>query len=220
MPLPNALIARAAARSTATLHEAGQRVGALPAIIKPLAPDVRLCGRAYPVSSPAGDNLWLHHAIYRAAPGDVLVVAAGDREYGYWGEVMAVAAQARALAGLVIDGGVRDTLAMLALGFPVFSTPASIRGTGKDPAGRGSLGTPVTIGEVQIHHGDLIVGDADGVVVLPSARAEEIVVLGERRDAAEEEIFRRLRAGATTLEIYDLDHPRHLARQAGSDGTK
>lgn len=210
MSVSDVLVARAAARSTATLHEAGGRIGALPARIKPHAAGVTLAGRAYPVLSPAGDNLWLHHAIYRAAPGDVLVVATGDREFGYWGEVMAVAAQARGIAGLVIDGGVRDSLPMLALGFPVFSTPPCIRGTGKDLAGAGTLGAPVTIGEVIVHPGDLVVADADGVVALPADRAETIVALGEQRDAAEQEIFARLRSGASTLEIYRLDKPERL----------
>ncbi|HWK34803.1 RraA family protein, partial [Sphingomonas sp.] len=134
MSVSDALVARSAARSTATLHEAGGRIGALPPAIKPHAANVTLAGRAYPVMSPGGDNLWLHHAIYHAAPGDILVVATGDHGFGYWGEVMAVAAQARGIAGLVIDGGVRDSQPMLALGFPVFSTAACIQGTGKDLA--------------------------------------------------------------------------------------
>lgn len=206
----DALVARAAARSSATLHEAGKKIGALPSFLKPCAPDVVLCGRAYPVLSPPGDNLWLHHAIYAASPGDVLVIATGDHEYGYWGEVMAVAAQARGIAGLVIDGGVRDSLRMLELGFPVFSAPACIRGTGKDVNGAGSLGASVMIGEVAVHRGDLVFGDADGVVVLPVDRAEAIVADGEARDAEEQEIFRRLRAGETTMEIYGLPDPAAL----------
>jgi 4-hydroxy-4-methyl-2-oxoglutarate aldolase len=211
MTLSDTLIARAGASSSATLHEAGKRIGALPALIRPLAPHVRVCGRAFPVKSPPGDNLWLHHAIYAAAPGDVLVVdPASGVEFGYWGEVMAVAAQARGLAGLVINGGVRDGLRMLELGFAVFTAGPAIRGTVKDVDGEGTLGESVTLGDVTIHRGDLVFGDFDGVVVLPKALAADIVEAGERRDAEEQDIFRRLRAGETTMDIYHLAVPAKL----------
>jgi 4-hydroxy-4-methyl-2-oxoglutarate aldolase len=211
MSLSDDLIARAAASSSATLHEAGKRVGALPAGIRPLSPEVRVCGRAFPVKSPPGDNLWLHHAIYAAAPGDVLVVDPGaGLEFGYWGEVMAVAAQTRGIVGLVINGGVRDGLRMLELGFSVFTAGPAIRGTGKDVEGNGSLGEPVTLGDVTIHKGDLVFGDFDGVVVLPQDRAAAIVDAGAQRDAEEQDIFRRLRAGVTTMDVYHLPTPTQL----------
>jgi 4-hydroxy-4-methyl-2-oxoglutarate aldolase len=202
------LIDRARARSSATLHEAAKKSGALPAAIKPLSPEVCLCGRAYPVGSPSGDNLWLHHAIYAADPGDVLVVDVGaDPEFGYWGEVMALAAQSRGLSGLVINGGVRDAQRLVAMKFPVFAWTNCIRGTSKNPFGKGSLGAPITVGAVNIVRGDLVFGDGDGVVVLPAASAAAIVAEGEQRDAGEAEIFRRLRAGETTLAIYGLPLP-------------
>jgi 4-hydroxy-4-methyl-2-oxoglutarate aldolase len=211
MTVSDAVIARAATSSSATLHEAAKRIGALPAGIRPLAPDVRVCGRAFPVKSPPGDNLWLHHAIYRAAPGDVLIVDPGPGlEFGYWGEVMAVAAQTRGIAGLVINGGVRDGLRLLELGFAVFTAGPAIRGTGKYIDGNGSLGAPVTLGDVTIHHGDLVLGDFDGVVVLPHDRAAAIVDAGAQRDADEQDIFRRLRAGETTMDVYRLPTPTKL----------
>jgi 4-hydroxy-4-methyl-2-oxoglutarate aldolase len=206
-----ALIARALGRSSATLHEAAGKMGALPAMIKPHALNVRVCGTAYPVRSPAGDNLWLHHAIYAAAAGDVLVIDVGSGpEFGYWGEVMAVAAQARGIAGIVINGGARDAERMLALRFPVFSMTPSIRGTVKSLDGEGSLGAPVTIGSVTVNRGDLVFGDCDGVVVLPRAAAAQIVAAGELRDREEEDIFRRLLAGETTMQIYGLPIPTRL----------
>jgi 4-hydroxy-4-methyl-2-oxoglutarate aldolase len=209
------LIVRASTRSSATLHEAAGRTGALPSSIRPLSFDVCVCGRAYPVRSPPGDNLWLHHAISAADAGDVLVVdVGGASEYGYWGEVMAVAAQKRGVVGLVINGGVRDVQQMLDMHFPVFSTTPCIRGTGKDPRGNGSLGAPVTIGDVTIARGDLVRGDSDGVVVLPTATAAQIVGDGERRDAAEMEILSRLRKGETTVAIYSLPAPVALHAKA------
>jgi len=198
-------IARARRRSSATLHEAAGKSGALPPAIKPLSPDVCVCGRAYPVSSPSGDNLWLHHAIYAADRNEVLVIDVGeDPEFGYWGEIMTVAAQVRGLSGVVMNGGVRDGRRILAMNFPVFAHSTCIRGTGKDPLGKGSLGAPITLGRVTIVRGDLVFGDGDGVVVLPAASAAAIVEEGERRDAAEDEIFGRLRSGATTLAVYGL----------------
>ncbi len=187
------------------LHEAAGRIGALPSQIKPIAPDQKVCGPAFPVKSPPGDNLWLHRAIASAEPGEVLVIDVGDgTEFGYWGEVMAVAAQARKIAGLVISGGVRDARQMAALGFPVFSAAVCIRGTGKDPYGQGALQDPVTIGDVTINPGDLVLGDSDGVVVIPTAKAAAAVEESETRDRKEIEIFQQLRGGETTIAIYDL----------------
>lgn len=203
--MPDELVAAATRLSTATLHEAAGRTGALPSAIKPLSADMTLCGRAFPIRSPAGDNLFLHHGIYVAGSGDVLVVDCGDAtEYGYWGEVMARAAVKAGIAGLVITGGVRDSRQLISMGFPVFAANVCIRGTGKDPLGGGSVGSPIIIGDARIKRGDLVVGDADGVVVVASELAESVVAESHRRDAAEQELFAQLTAGATTLEIYRL----------------
>lgn len=194
--------------STATVHEAAGRTGALPSFIRPLAPGTALCGRAYPIRSPAGDNLFIHHGIYAAKAGDVLVIdCGGATEYGYWGEVMTQAARAAGIAGLVITGGVRDSRQMVAMGFPVFAGNICIRGTGKDPTGCGAIGQPIIIGEVRVRANDLVVGDDDGVVVVEAERADHVVQEARRREQAEEEIFERLRAGSTTIEIYRLPPP-------------
>jgi 4-hydroxy-4-methyl-2-oxoglutarate aldolase len=208
--LSNQLLERASRLSSTTVHEAAGKAGALPSFIKPLSPAMRLCGRALPVRSPGGDNLWLHRAIYRAKPGDVLVVDVGDSpEYGYWGEVMAVAAQERMIAGLVITGGVRDQLQLIKRGFPVCAARTCIRGTGKDPRGDGHIGSPIIISEVTVRQGDLVLGDADGVIVLPASEAEASIQESEKRDALELSILDRLHSGETTIEIYGL--PRETA---------
>lgn len=195
---------------TATLHEAGGKVGALPSRITPLDETLRLAGRAYTVDCPPADNLWIHHAIAEAAPGDVLVVTThGERENGYIGEIMAVAAQARGLAGIVIDAGIRDAREIKELGFPVYNERRCIQGTRKDPSQSGSLQRSITIGAIIVRPGDLVVGDADGVVVIPAARADEVVAQGRARVEDEASIMDELRAGATTLAVYDLpDIPR------------
>ena len=133
-----------------------------------------------------------------------MVDVSGGVEFGYWGEILAVAAQVRGIAGLVINGGVRDSLSMIALGFPVFSAAVCIQGTIKDAGGSGSIGAPVTLGAVKICRGDLVLGDADGVVAIPAAEALRAVESSEQRDHHERAVFDRLRAGESTLSIYNL----------------
>jgi 4-hydroxy-4-methyl-2-oxoglutarate aldolase len=197
------LVAAARGLPTATLHEAGGKIGALPSALKPIAAGMRVCGPALTVHSPGGDNLWLHRALDVARPGDVMVVyASGVYEHGYWGEIMATMAQARGVAGLVVDGGVRDSTLLAEMGFPVFSRGLCIRGTGKDFGAQGWINHPIRLGEVTVDGGDLIVGDADGVVAIPRARAAEVIEKSVRREADEAAILARLRAGESTLDVY------------------
>lgn len=191
--------------TSATVHEAAGRVGALPSSIRPLDPGMRLEAAAFPVRAVPGDNLWLHRAVYAAAPGEVLVVdTGGGHEYGYWGEILAEAAIARGLAGLVIDGGVRDSARLIEMGWPVFAERVCIQGTGKDPDGPGAFGEPIQIGGRRIGRGDLIVADADGVVCIPKARIDEVRKRSAEREAAEAGYIERLRAGESTIDIYRL----------------
>ena len=117
----------------------------------------QMAGPAFTVHCPAGDNLWIHRSLYLAEPGSVLVVyPSGGVEWGYWGDIMTNAAKAAGLAGLVIDGGVRDTAILDRMGFPVFSNGTCIRGTIKDHAGYGGHGQAADDrGHVVIQSGDL-----------------------------------------------------------------
>ncbi len=200
-----ATVQAASALPTATLHEAGGRIGVMPREIRPVAAAFRVCGPALTVHSPGGDNLWLHRALYVARPGDVLVVhASGVHDHGYWGEIMSAAAKARRLAGLVIDACVRDGAMLETAGFPVFARGLCVRGTGKDFGATGWINHPLLFGDLCVDAGDLVVGDGDGVVVLPRARAAAIVAAAGEREAKEAEIVRRIEAGERTLEIYDF----------------
>ncbi|WP_442968173.1 4-carboxy-4-hydroxy-2-oxoadipate aldolase/oxaloacetate decarboxylase [Pseudorhodoferax sp.] len=200
-----ATVAAARALPAATLHEAGGRIGVLPSAIKPVAPSFRICGPAVTVQSPGGDNLWLHRALYIAQPGDVLVVhVSGAHDFGYWGEIMSAAANARQLGGLVIDGCVRDGAVLADFGFPVFARGLCIRGTGKDFGARGWINHPVLFDDLVVQPGDLVVGDTDGVVALPRARAAEVVQLAQAREAKEAGIVQRIQAGERTLEVYNF----------------
>ena len=199
-------IERARHFSAATLHEAAGKIGALPSAIKPLDPSMRLYGWAFPVQSPPSDNLWLHRAISAAQPDDVLIVSTGGvNEFGYWGEIMTHAARAKLLAGLVIDGGVRDSQRLVSLAFPIFSHGICIRGTSKNPSSEGSLRDPIHFGEVVVHYGDLVVGDADGVVILPQERVAEILDKAQQREDAEAMALERIAQGETTIEIFHLE---------------
>jgi 4-hydroxy-4-methyl-2-oxoglutarate aldolase len=200
---PARLIEAARAFSSATLHEAAGKTGALPAAIKPISPAFRVCGPAITVRSPGGDNLWLHRAIYAAQPGDVLVVhASGKHDHGYWGEIMSTAAQVRGLGGLVIDACVRDGDLLAQIGFPVFARGLSIRGTGKDFGALGCINACLLLDDVVVAPGDLILGDTDGAVCIPHRRIEATLHAARQRELDEASIIEQLRAGASTLDVY------------------
>lgn len=194
---------RARKLGAATLHEAGGRIGALPSFIKPVTDDMVLCGPAFTVHCPPLSNLQIHHALYQARPGDILVVhVSGGTEAGYWGDILNEAAIARGLGGLVIDGGVRDTAGLAKMSFPVFSNGVCIRGTGKDYEAVAWLQEAVRIGEVVIRSGDLVMGDRDGVVIVPADQVDAIVKAGESREADEARKIELIREGARTLDLY------------------
>ena len=198
-----AVVAAAGKLPTATLHEAAGKIGALPSAIKPVGKGMRFAGPALTIHSPPGDNLWLHRALDIAKPGDVLVVYANSAyEHGYWGEIMSTMARARGLAGLVIDACVRDGVLLEEIAFPVFSRGLCMRGTGKDYGAIGWLNAPVLIGDITVSAGDLVVGDGDGVVVLPRERAPELVQRAEQREVEEAAICKRLAAGESTMQVY------------------
>ena len=191
--------------SSATLVEAAGAHIDLDPRIRSVYHGARLVGPAFTVQGAGGDNLALHLAVLQAEPGDVLVVDVGSAHHGHWGEVLTVAAQARGIAGLLIDGGVRDTIEIGDLGFPVFSRNNTIRGTSKDF--HGVFGRRVRIGGVSIAPGDLIVGDADGVVAVPVADRSRVLDAADRRVAQEQEFFAQLRAGARTIDLYGFGEP-------------
>jgi 4-hydroxy-4-methyl-2-oxoglutarate aldolase len=189
----------------ATVHEAYGRRGALPSRIKPVTASMRVCAPAFTVDCPPGDNLWIHRALYAAEAGDVLVVnTRGGYEWGYWGEILSVAAAARGLAGLVIDGGVRDVDRLVELGLPVFAANVCIEGTIKQPLSDGRLAEPLCFGATLVRPGDIVVGDRDGVVVIPASEVSAVAIAARARIAKEDDVMARLKQGETTLAIYDL----------------
>jgi 4-hydroxy-4-methyl-2-oxoglutarate aldolase len=189
----------------ATVYEASGAEGGVDPGIRPLWAGARVCGPALPVECHPGDNLAIHRALEVAEPGMVAVVSAGGHLAGYWGEVLAVAAQARGVAGLVIDGGARDTDALERLGFPAFGRGRSILRTVKHEPGR--VGEPVVVGGVLVRAGDVVVADADGVAVVRAERLDEVLVASRARVAKEDHVVDRLRAGELTLDLLGLRPP-------------
>ena len=141
-----------------------------------------------------GDNLAIHVAVASAPQGSVLAVDVGNEdEFGYWGEVLTTAAEARGVVGLVIDGGVRDTSALEEHGFPVFATTVALRGASKQRPG--TVGTPVDVGGVPIAAGDWLVGDSDGVAVVPAGAIDAVIDAGRARAEKEQAMFERVASG-------------------------
>lgn len=195
------LVQQLAECSVATVHEALGKIGALDGNIRPLDRCMKLCGRAIPVKCHPVDNLMLIKATAMAQPGDVLVLDAGDiLNAGPFGEVLAVDCMAHGVAGLVTSGSVRDTEAIIRRGFPVFCAGVSVRGTAK--ASLGTINQPITVGGVIIHPGDYILGDADGVVVVPRERIAEAVEKSNAREEKERLVMERLEKGERLFDIY------------------
>jgi 4-hydroxy-4-methyl-2-oxoglutarate aldolase len=187
--------------SAATICEALGNVGFLPSGIKPIAANMKICGPAFTVQTMPRDNVLLHRAYAYAKAGDVLIANCSEfYEAGYWGDLMSLGAKTKGINGLVIDGCVRDADDIEAMGFPVFSRGLCIRGTSNH--GDGSLNEPIIIGDVLINPGDIIVGDRDGVVVVPFAKIEEIIEKAIAREAKEERTRAELRKCRVSIDIY------------------
>jgi 4-hydroxy-4-methyl-2-oxoglutarate aldolase len=199
---PATVVADLLALGAATLGESGARTMA--PRVKPAWAGARVAGPAVPVCCTPGDNLAIHVAVSVAPAGSVLAADVGTvSARGYWGEVLTTAAQARGISGLVIDGGVRDVTAIAAHGFAVFSSDVALPGATKTL--RGSVGAPALVGGVAVEEGDWIVGDEDGVVVIPGSSFDEVLSRAQQRAATEAELFVALRNGKTTVELLGLD---------------
>jgi len=146
----------------------------------------------------------VHVAVARAPAGSALAVEVGiERERGYWGEVLTTAAKARGIAGLVIDGCVRDVAALEEHGFPVFSAGVSLPGATKELPG--AAGGSAEVGDVRVQTGDWLIGDADGVTVVAATELDDVLAAGASRAGREQALFAALRDGQTTVELLGLD---------------
>jgi 4-hydroxy-4-methyl-2-oxoglutarate aldolase len=180
--------------------------------LRPAWSGAAVAAPVYPVGCTPGDNLAVHVAVTKAPRGSVLVVDVGQvADRGYWGEVLTAAAEAAGLAGLILDGGVRDVAALQAHEFPVFSATIALTGATKDKPG--SVGVPVRVGGVLVAAGDWVVADVDGVTFVPAATLSDVLEAGRAREQKEVGFFEALRSGSTTVELLGLDAS--LVRESG-----
>jgi len=188
------VVRRAADFPSSILADVAGRRGALSGRIAPLAPSMRFAGPALTVEVRPGDNLMIHAALAIAKPGDVIIVdGKGDLGCALMGEIMCQQAAKIGVAGVVIDGAVRDGEAIRALGLPMYASGLNPNGPTKFVPGR--LNQPISIGGVSVSPGDLVVGDGDGVTVIERAKAESMLPLAAEKVAAETKRIAEIRSG-------------------------
>lgn len=191
------------ALGAATLGECG--AARMDPRLRPAWLGADVAGPAITAKCGKGDNLAIHVAVAEnEIIGAVLVVdATNPPEFGYWGEVLTTAAEANDIAGLVIDGGVRDVAALEAHDFPVFSALIALTGAQKKKGG--TVGKVISVGGVEVAPGDWIVADVDGVVVIAAPDLEAVIEAGQARYDNEVRLFAELKDGRTTMELLGLD---------------
>ena len=188
------VVKRASSFQAAILADVAGRRGTLSGRIAPVSPEMKCAGPAFTIEVRPGDNLMIHAALVLAQPGDVIVVdGKGDLSCALTGALMAAHAHKAGLAGFVIDGAVRDTEECAAGSFPIFAAGANPNGPLKNSGGR--INWPVSLAGTTVNPGDLIVGDADGVVVLPRELAAGIVAGAQAKVDSEGERMKAIGRG-------------------------
>jgi 4-hydroxy-4-methyl-2-oxoglutarate aldolase len=187
----------------ATIYEAAGKIGDMAPSIRCCVPGTSLIGRAFTVKCWPGDGSAFLNAIGDVPPGWVMVIDGGDSErLGCWGGSATLAARQRGIAGVVTNGSVRDMHIISELRFPVFAAGTSVRGGVRHHPGW--TGIPIAVGGVPVHHGDLVVADDDGVVVVPADRISAIIPAALARQAMEKETEAKLRAGGDFAQLANL----------------
>lgn len=189
----------------ATVHESMGKINLADSEIRPVCQGLACAGPAVTCHLPAGDNLMVHKALTLVKPGDVLVIYAhGFSRAGLWGELTSLIAKVAGAAGVIIDGGIRDTERIIEMGLPVWSR--SVHAGGTDKNGVGSINIPIVFGGMSVEPGDIIVADSDGITAVPRLRALDILELAKKREASEEEAKEQIIQGKTLYETYDMKH--------------
>jgi 4-hydroxy-4-methyl-2-oxoglutarate aldolase len=191
---------------TATVHEAAGRAAVVDVPLVQVVPGSRAAGPARTVRCAQNDNLMVHAAVAEARPGEVLLLTMPDpAPVALVGELLATQAKVRGVAALLVDAAVRDLEELRELELPVWARYVRVRGAEKKLPG--TIGEPVEVGGARIRQGDVVVLDADGVVVVEQERVEEVLAAARARAEREREKRAKLQAGALS---YDLDGLREL----------
>jgi len=178
------IVRQASAFASSILADVAGRRGAMDGRLKPLSPSMRLAGPAFTIEIRPGDNLMIHAAMAMARPGDILVVdGKADRSCALMGSIMLNACKKLGLGGVVLDAAVRDTEELRELGFPVYAIAANPNGPTKYVPGR--INWPISCGGVAVRAGDLVIGDADGIVVIEREKAGSLLGLAAAKVADE-----------------------------------
>jgi RraA family protein len=195
--VPASLVAEARKFQASILADVAGRRGTLGGRIQPLSKSMKVAGPAFTVEVRPGDNLMIHAALALAQPGDVIVVdGKGDLSCALTGALMAAHAEKAGIAGFIIDGAVRDTDDCAKGSFPVFAAGANPNGPLKNSGGR--INWPVSVAGTTVNPGDLVVGDADGVVVLPRELAAGVVAGAQAKVDAESDRMKQIGRGQLT----------------------
>jgi 4-hydroxy-4-methyl-2-oxoglutarate aldolase len=189
---------------TATVYEAAGRKGLVDLDLHRIVPGSRAAGPARPILCGQADNLMVHAAIAHANPGDILVLTMPvPRPVALVGDLLATQAKQRGVAGLLVDGSVRDVEELVEIGLPIWARWIRVRGAGKDVPG--TIDEPVIVGGARIAAGDTVVLDADGAAVVAQERVEEVLEAAREREEKERVKRAKLQAGELS---YDLDNLR------------
>ena len=196
-------ITRLAQLGVATVYEAAGRTGLLDVPLTQILPGSRVAGPARTVRCGQGDNLMVHAVMDHVVPGDVLVLTMPQPEpVALLGELLAIQAQVRQVAAVLVDAAVRDVAELVALGLPVWARYIRVRGATKTQMG--TIDTPVEVGGTTVRPGDIVVLDADGAVAIAGDRVAEVVAAADARQDKEDTLRRQLRAGALTYDLHGL----------------
>lgn len=188
---------------TATVHEAIGRVGYVGPFLQPIQQGTKIAGSAVTVLSHPGDNMMIHAAVEMCQPGDVLVVTnTAPSTHGMFGDLLATSLMARGVRGLVIDAGVRDTMDLRDMSFPVWTQHVSCQGTVKNTPG--SVNVPVVLGGVNVQPGDVICADDDGVVIVEREDAGWALEQSQARLDRETKMRATLESGELGVDVYGL----------------